>query len=254
MTLGYAELLARQPADFQPTRTFADDPALMIYTSGTTGQPKGALHAHRVLPGHLPGHPVQPRVLPAPRRPDVDAGRLGLGRRPAQRAAAEPAFRRARRGPARRAVRSRGGLRVHGGAGHPQRLHPADRASHAAHGRTTRAAASRSTCAPSRRPASRSAPRPSPGARGARPRHQRGVRPDRVQLRARLLRQARRQPARRDRPRRAGPPRGGDPRRRHGCASRARSARSRWRGPTRRCSCATGTSPKRRPESSSATG
>ena len=27
----------------------------MIYTSGTTGQPKGALHAHRVLLGHLPG-------------------------------------------------------------------------------------------------------------------------------------------------------------------------------------------------------
>jgi acetyl-CoA synthetase len=27
----------------------------MIYTSGTTGQPKGALHGHRVLPGHLPG-------------------------------------------------------------------------------------------------------------------------------------------------------------------------------------------------------
>ena len=53
--LGYAALLARQPEDFEPTRTFADDPALMIYTSGTTGQPKGALHAHRVLPGHLPG-------------------------------------------------------------------------------------------------------------------------------------------------------------------------------------------------------
>ena len=31
----------------------ADDPALMIYTSGTTGNPKGALHAHRVLLGHL---------------------------------------------------------------------------------------------------------------------------------------------------------------------------------------------------------
>ena len=27
----------------------------MIYTSGTTGQAKGALHAHRVLLGHLPG-------------------------------------------------------------------------------------------------------------------------------------------------------------------------------------------------------
>src|SRR5207248_1122104 len=35
--------------------TRAEDPALIIYTSGTTGQPKGALHAHRTLLGHLPG-------------------------------------------------------------------------------------------------------------------------------------------------------------------------------------------------------
>jgi acetyl-CoA synthetase len=50
-----AELLARASADFTPVDTAADDPAVMIYTSGTTGQPKGALHAHRVLLGHLPG-------------------------------------------------------------------------------------------------------------------------------------------------------------------------------------------------------
>lgn len=30
-------------------------PAVLIYTSGTTGTPKGALHGHRVLTGHLPG-------------------------------------------------------------------------------------------------------------------------------------------------------------------------------------------------------
>ncbi len=41
--------------DFTPVDTAADDPAVIIYTSGTTGQPKGALHAHRVLLGHLPG-------------------------------------------------------------------------------------------------------------------------------------------------------------------------------------------------------
>jgi acetyl-CoA synthetase len=35
--------------------TRADDPALIIYTSGTTGNPKGALHAHRTILGHLPG-------------------------------------------------------------------------------------------------------------------------------------------------------------------------------------------------------
>ncbi|MCK6449417.1 MAG: acyl-CoA synthetase [Alphaproteobacteria bacterium] len=40
---------------FTAADTSADDPALIIYTSGTTGQPKGALHAHRVLLGHLPG-------------------------------------------------------------------------------------------------------------------------------------------------------------------------------------------------------
>jgi acetyl-CoA synthetase len=36
-------------------RTRAEDPALIIYTSGTTGNPKGALHAHRTVLGHLPG-------------------------------------------------------------------------------------------------------------------------------------------------------------------------------------------------------
>jgi acetyl-CoA synthetase len=39
----------------EPIDTKADDPAVIIYTSGTTGKPKGALHAHRVLLGHLPG-------------------------------------------------------------------------------------------------------------------------------------------------------------------------------------------------------
>jgi acetyl-CoA synthetase len=50
-----AQLLARASADFLAVDTGPDDPAMMIYTSGTTGQPKGALHGHRVLPGHLPG-------------------------------------------------------------------------------------------------------------------------------------------------------------------------------------------------------
>jgi acetyl-CoA synthetase len=40
---------------FEPIKTKADDPALIIYTSGTTGPPKGALHAHRVVLGHVPG-------------------------------------------------------------------------------------------------------------------------------------------------------------------------------------------------------
>jgi acetyl-CoA synthetase len=51
----FAALLARAKDSFAPAATRADDPALIIYTSGTTGNPKGALHAHRVLLGHLPG-------------------------------------------------------------------------------------------------------------------------------------------------------------------------------------------------------
>lgn len=40
---------------FNALATTPDTPALMIYTSGTTGPPKGALHGHRVVLGHLPG-------------------------------------------------------------------------------------------------------------------------------------------------------------------------------------------------------
>ena len=47
--------LADEDADFEVINTHSNDPALIIYTSGTTGQPKGALHAHRTLLGHLPG-------------------------------------------------------------------------------------------------------------------------------------------------------------------------------------------------------
>ena len=50
---------------FEPVQTRADDPALIIYTSGTTGPPKGALHAHRVLLGHLPGVELPHNFLPA---------------------------------------------------------------------------------------------------------------------------------------------------------------------------------------------
>jgi acetyl-CoA synthetase len=53
--LDFHGLCADQPATFKPVNSRADDPALIIYTSGTTGPPKGALHAHRVLLGHLPG-------------------------------------------------------------------------------------------------------------------------------------------------------------------------------------------------------
>ncbi|MGH1353211.1 MAG: acyl-CoA synthetase [Methyloligellaceae bacterium] len=58
--------MENQSRDFLPVNTKADDPAFIIYTSGTTGQPKGALHAHRVLLGHLPGVEMSHDLLPQP--------------------------------------------------------------------------------------------------------------------------------------------------------------------------------------------
>jgi len=65
-TLGFHETLARASADFTPEPTTPDDPAMMVYTSGTTGQPKGALHGHRVLLGHLPGIETHHEFFPQP--------------------------------------------------------------------------------------------------------------------------------------------------------------------------------------------
>src|SRR3954467_1529342 len=52
--------------EFITLDTSADDPAIIIYTSGTTGNPKGALHAHRVLLGHLPNVEMVHDFLPKP--------------------------------------------------------------------------------------------------------------------------------------------------------------------------------------------
>ncbi|MDP6969801.1 MAG: acyl-CoA synthetase [Gammaproteobacteria bacterium] len=62
--LDLTTLMAASSAAFEPVSTCADDPAVLIYTSGTTGQPKGALHAHRVLLGHLPGIEMSHDFLP----------------------------------------------------------------------------------------------------------------------------------------------------------------------------------------------
>jgi len=53
--LDFWDLIEKGSKEFNPIKTRADDPALIIYTSGTTGPPKGALHAHRALLGHIPG-------------------------------------------------------------------------------------------------------------------------------------------------------------------------------------------------------
>ena len=56
--------MERASDSFTAVETRADDPALIIYTSGTTGKPKGALHAHRVLLGHLPGVQMPQEFFP----------------------------------------------------------------------------------------------------------------------------------------------------------------------------------------------
>jgi acetyl-CoA synthetase len=65
-TTDFHQLCAAQSAQFTPVQTKADDPAILIYTSGTTGAPKGALHAHRVLLGHLPGVEMSHDFFPQP--------------------------------------------------------------------------------------------------------------------------------------------------------------------------------------------
>ena len=57
---------ALMSSSFQLLDTVPDDPALMIYTSGTTGHPKGALHGHRVLLGHIPGVQFAHEFFPQP--------------------------------------------------------------------------------------------------------------------------------------------------------------------------------------------
>jgi acetyl-CoA synthetase len=61
----WSEIEAAQ-ADFATVDTAADDPAMIIYTSGTTGNPKGALHAHRALLGHLPNVEMAHDFFPKP--------------------------------------------------------------------------------------------------------------------------------------------------------------------------------------------
>lgn len=56
--------IARAAPRTAPCDTAAEDPAILIYTSGTTGAPKGVLHAHRFLLGHLPNVEVSQGLFP----------------------------------------------------------------------------------------------------------------------------------------------------------------------------------------------
>ncbi len=60
----FDDLLHAASDRFVPVETHPDDPALIIYTSGTSGNPKGALHAQRVLLGHLPGVEMPHNLFP----------------------------------------------------------------------------------------------------------------------------------------------------------------------------------------------
>jgi acetyl-CoA synthetase len=61
-----AQVVVEASDAFSPVVTAAEDSALLIYTSGTTGPPKGALHAHRVLLGHLPAIEFYHEYFPKP--------------------------------------------------------------------------------------------------------------------------------------------------------------------------------------------
>lgn len=52
--------------ELRPLVSSPDDPAILLYTSGTAGAPKGVLHAHRVLIGHLPGFQMVFDLAPLP--------------------------------------------------------------------------------------------------------------------------------------------------------------------------------------------
>ena len=68
--------LDRASDSFEVQSTLSGAPAIIIYTSGTTGPPKGALHAHRVLLGHLPGVQWPHDFFP---KPGTGSGRLRTG-------------------------------------------------------------------------------------------------------------------------------------------------------------------------------
>lgn len=56
--------LGRASDQIEVADTGLNTPAFISYTSGTTGPPKGALHGHKVLLGHLPGVETHHNFLP----------------------------------------------------------------------------------------------------------------------------------------------------------------------------------------------
>ncbi|MDP6728691.1 MAG: AMP-binding protein [SAR324 cluster bacterium] len=64
--LSWKRLLDSSSDEYVTRKTSSEDPCWVIYTSGTTGNPKGALHAHRALLGHLPGYELSHDFAPQP--------------------------------------------------------------------------------------------------------------------------------------------------------------------------------------------
>ncbi len=197
--VSFADELARASPDFTAVDTAAEDPAMMIYTSGTTGQPKGALHAHRVLLGHLPGAELP--HYPFPQSGDnywtpadwAWAGGLLDVLLPSLHHGVPVIARRFDKFDPEEAFALMAKL------GDPQRLHSADRAAHDARG--AEPARPLRFQAAQRRLGRRVARHRGAGMgqAGLRADHQRVLRPDRMQSGARLLRAARHVAARRHR-------------------------------------------------------
>jgi acetyl-CoA synthetase len=64
--LDWKALLEKASSRFTCVDTAAEDPSLIIYTSGTTGPPKGALKAHRIMLGNVPGFVYSHDFFPQP--------------------------------------------------------------------------------------------------------------------------------------------------------------------------------------------
>lgn len=163
-TLPFEAALATESEHYTPVDTLAEDPAVIIYTSGTTGKPKGALHAQRVLLGHLPGVEMSQNGFPRGARvfwTPADWAWIGCL---ARRAAAGLASRRDSARAPLREVRRRGRLRADGAPRRDPRLPAAHRAEADAPARGGHAR--RRRCSSSRAPAAanRSAPACSTGA------------------------------------------------------------------------------------------